>query len=160
VGEWSNFFIGTAGAAATLTGLIFVGVSINLAKILSIPKLPDRALISLILLLQILILSLLFLVPGQSLTILGIEVLCLGVIVYATIFKIDISVFLKTEKKFRPHYSFNMLLSQIALLPYLIAGFEILLQGENGFYWLIPAILFSFLKAVLDAWVLLVEINR
>ena len=38
-----------------LTGLIFVGVSINITKVLSFPKLPDRALLSLVLLLNILV---------------------------------------------------------------------------------------------------------
>ena len=51
--EWSNFFMAILGAAAALTGLIFVGVSISLTKILSIPTLPGRALISLTLLLTI-----------------------------------------------------------------------------------------------------------
>jgi hypothetical protein len=41
---WENFFIAEVGASAALTGLIFVGVSINLARILSFPKLPNRAL--------------------------------------------------------------------------------------------------------------------
>jgi len=160
VGDWSNFFIGTAGAAATLTGLIFVGVSINLVKILSIPKLPGRALISLILLLQILLLSLLFLVPKQSLNTLGIEVLCLSFITWASISKTDIGIFQSKPKEFKPQYAFNILLSQIAVIPYFIGGIELLTSGECGFYWFVPAIIFSFLKAVLDAWVLLVEINR
>jgi hypothetical protein len=160
VGDWSNFFIGTASAAATLTGLIFVGVSINLTKILSIPKLPGRALISLILLLQILLLSLLFLVPKQTLTTLSIEVLCLSFITWAFVSKTDIGIFLSKPKEFKPHYAFNVLLSQIAIIPYFIGGIEVLTNGENSFYWFVPAILLSFLKAVLDAWVLLVEINR
>jgi modulator of FtsH protease len=29
---WDNFFLAEAGASAALTGLIFVGVSINLTK--------------------------------------------------------------------------------------------------------------------------------
>ena len=52
--QWSNFYVAVAGASAALTGLIFVGVSISLAKILSIPSLPNRALVSLILLLNVL----------------------------------------------------------------------------------------------------------
>jgi hypothetical protein len=31
---WANFFLGELGASATLTGLVFVAVSINLSKIM------------------------------------------------------------------------------------------------------------------------------
>ncbi len=41
---WENFFVAEVGASAALAGLIFVGVSINLNRILSLPRLPDRAL--------------------------------------------------------------------------------------------------------------------
>jgi hypothetical protein len=35
--DWQEFFLAQAGAAGVLTGLVFVGVSINLEKILSQP---------------------------------------------------------------------------------------------------------------------------
>ncbi len=31
--DWSNFYLGTAGAAATLTGLLFVAVQFNLERV-------------------------------------------------------------------------------------------------------------------------------
>ena len=40
---WSAFLQAQAGAAATLLGLIFVGVSINLAPIIRSAHLPNRA---------------------------------------------------------------------------------------------------------------------
>ena len=52
---WENFFIAEVGASAALLGLIFVGVSINLTRIISIPGLPNRALLALIILLTILV---------------------------------------------------------------------------------------------------------
>jgi hypothetical protein len=61
---WENFFISEVGAAAALAGLLFVGVSINLTRILSLPRLPNRALLALVILLAILVVSSLLLVPG------------------------------------------------------------------------------------------------
>jgi hypothetical protein len=36
--EWHDFFLAQAGAAGVLTGLVFVGVSINLQMIVSDPS--------------------------------------------------------------------------------------------------------------------------
>lgn len=158
--EWNDFFVATAGAAAALTGLIFVGVSISLSKILSTPTLPERALISLILLFTIVILSILFLVPGQSNNVPGIEDLLLGVIVWIVISKIDITAFRKKEKQHKRYYLMHMVFNQIAILPYFIGGIVILSASSAGMYWIVLAIISSFVKAVMDAWVLLIEINR
>jgi len=53
-----------------------------------------------------------------------------------------------------------MLYNQLSLLPYIVAAVVILISKENGIYWLVPGIIVSFIKSVVDAWVLLVEINR
>jgi len=37
MGEWHEFFLAEAGVAAVLTGLVFIGVSINLEMIMSNP---------------------------------------------------------------------------------------------------------------------------
>ena len=157
---WENFFIAEVGASAALLGLIFVAVSINLTRILSIPSLPNRAPLTLIILLTILVVSSLLLVPGQSLTLIGIELLVLGLIVWIIATMLDVSILQTTERKYRLPYMVNLVLTQLALLPYIIAGISVLTRGAAGLYWLVPAIVISFIKAILDAWVLLVEINR
>jgi hypothetical protein len=73
VTAWGTFFAAEVGAAAALTGLLFVAVSIKLARILSFPKLPARAGETLAVLLLVVVTSSLALVP-QAASALGIEV--------------------------------------------------------------------------------------
>jgi hypothetical protein len=40
---WFEFGVGIIGAAAALAGLLFVAMSINIERILALPKLPSRA---------------------------------------------------------------------------------------------------------------------
>jgi modulator of FtsH protease len=66
--DWHDLFVASAGAAAALTGLIFVAVSINLAQILADRKLPTRAAETLSILVGLVLLSVFMLVPGQDST--------------------------------------------------------------------------------------------
>ncbi len=77
--EWTNFNLAVASASAALTGLIFVGISVNLTKILSIHGLPDRALLALLLLVNVLVVSILFLVLGLTTKTVGTVILAIEV---------------------------------------------------------------------------------
>jgi hypothetical protein len=158
--EWHDLLVVTGGSAAALAGLVFVSVSLNLTKILSFPQLPSRAFISLLLLMSILILSIIILIPQQTIFILGLEILIFGIVIYITATVLDINIFKSTHADYKRQYFFTLLINQIALLPYIIAGIFILCCGEKGIYWVVPSIIISFIKAISDAWVLLVEINR
>src|ERR1700683_2915403 len=77
---WTNFFVAEVGAAAALSGLIIVAISINLQRILSFPQLPGRAAEMLILLVGALTACSLALMPGQPLKVLGGEILAAGLL--------------------------------------------------------------------------------
>ena len=79
---WENFFVAEVSAAAALTGLLFVAVSINLTKILSFPQLPGRAGESLVMLMGALMVSTFGLVPQQPRLALGAEILGVGLLVW------------------------------------------------------------------------------
>ena len=155
-----SYFSTIAEAAATLTGLIFVGLSLNLQRILSIKHLPARALGSLMLMTNILIVSSFCLIKEQPLFWLGIEVLACGLIIWISGIRMDIRMYPEMIKLYKNHFFRNLVFTQLAVLPYLVAGVFLLTGDPDGFYWLIPGITMSVVKALTDSWVLLVEINR
>jgi hypothetical protein len=158
--EWHDLFVATAGASAALTGLIFVGVSINLTRILSFPNLPSRALISLIVLVVILLISVEALIPGQPVFAIGIEILITGIAVWLIVLFADISIIKNSDKQYKKASFYNLLFDQAAVLPYLVAAIFLLAGCNYGLYWIVAAFLLSIIKAITDAWVLLIEINR
>src|ERR1700742_5101249 len=78
---WNSFFVAEVSAAAALSGLLFVAVSINIAEILKYPQLPTRAAETIGMLMAALIEGSLALVPHQSYGALGVEVLAVGGVV-------------------------------------------------------------------------------
>jgi modulator of FtsH protease len=128
-----------------------MGVSISLGKILSSPRLPNRALQALILLLAILVMCSVLLVPGQPIMVYGVEVLALGLLLWIMVTGLDVNSVRKSEPHFRRVSVGNLVLNQIAMLPYIIVGIAVLTSGGNGFYRVVPGIMFSLVKALLDA---------
>lgn len=158
---WDNFFLGQVGASAALGGLLFVAISLNLGQIGSTQDLADRALLALSLLLAILVVSSLMLIPDQPRLLIGIEVLAVSIapIVLA------LSRRSRSSDRNEPGVAAKRLSNKIllvsALAPYLVGG-TLIVAGDlrTGLYFVAAAIVVSLIKAVLDAWVLLIEINR
>ena len=162
---WHDFFLAQAGAAGVLTGLVFVGVSINLQKIVSDPRsgLAGRAAEALILLVAVLTVSVLGLVPGQGKGLLGAEVLVVGLAAWVWIVAIQVPRLREwgtMRADLRLSFVLRVVLGQVGTLAMVIAGFAVLWVGPGGLYWLVAGTLLSIIAALVDAWVLLVEINR
>ncbi len=163
--EWHDFFLAVAGAAAVIAGLVFVGVSINLDTIMSNPTygLPGRALEALVLLVAVLIATILLLVPDQGMVLAGAEVLAVGVVDWVAVVVIQMLVVRNwhlLEPTLRWNFVPRVVLCQLATLPIVAAGIGLMGWGLGGLYWLVVGVVLSFLVAVAEAWVLLVEIHR
>jgi len=78
--DWADFAVASAGAAAALTGLLFVAVSINLKRILEFPQLPGRAAGTMGMLLTVLLVAVVLLAPGQPRQATGIEIAAMSAI--------------------------------------------------------------------------------
>jgi len=157
---WEPFFTATIAAAAALTGLLFVAISINFDKIFKDAGfLPARAAETLATLLLIVIGSALALVP-QSTRLLGLEI----VIVVVPMLVITV----RNQLAYRRQNRNDPLLWTVsrmagtaaATVPCTVAGFSLALHGGGGFYWLAAAALLGIVGAVYNAWVLMVEITR
>jgi hypothetical protein len=154
--NWTVFLSVAAGVAATLTGLIFVAVSINLSRILEFPPLADRAAESILQMFGALIVSLCALVPGQSQLVLGIELAILGVILWI----LQTLMMYRSYSPDHPRPLSSLGLAQLAILPFVIGGVSLAAGSFGGLYWLAPGIILSVTAGVTNAWVLLVEILR
>ena len=160
-GAWSDFSVGLAGAAAALTGLLFVAVSINLERIVRFPTLPRLAASTLTLFATVLVGALVILIPGQSAEALGLELLALGLAVGVPL------VWAQTRPPRRiPETSLlDWLATRLApagLVPALtaVAGVGLLTTSLGGLYLFAAAAVVAVAAGLVGAWVLLVEIQR
>lgn len=160
IADWSNYLTAQAGAAATLTGLVFVAVSINLSRVLSIPGLTGRAAESLLQLFGVLIVSTSALIPRQTGVALGTEVLILGSALWLTQTVLQIRYMTSKTGHPRAWVITRVIQTQFANIPFCIAGVLLLRDSPAGLYWLAPGCIFSLIAGVASAWVLLVEILR
>jgi hypothetical protein len=155
---WNDFLVATSGTAGALAGLVFVALSINLGRILQLPGISGRAAETIVLLAAALIGALLALVPGQSATRLGLLLLLLWLAAWG------LPTVAQIRELLRRHYlRYNVLrfvLYQAATVPLLLAGLSLRGYLAGGLAWFALAVVLSIIVALLNAWVLLVEILR
>jgi hypothetical protein len=155
---WHDFFVGTIGASAALTGLLFVAISINLEQILKYPQLPGRAAVTLGILVSALVASGFALAPGQTNRALGIEIAASGALVAAQALWVTHGKQTPNEPKaWVVEHLMTLLLPSIA---FVVGGVSLAVGEGGGLYWVLAAILFAFVSASINGWVLLVEIKR
>jgi modulator of FtsH protease len=160
IAEWSTLLAVQAEAAATLTGLVFVAISVNLAKIIAVPGLPGRAAESMLQFLEVFLISTVALIPGQPERALAVEVTVIAFALWLAQMAGQIRYLRRRSGHPWSWFVQRAFLNQIATLPFCVAGIALLLEMPGALYWLVPGFLFSFIAGGVSAWVLLVEILR
>ncbi len=160
VAEWSDLAVAGAGAAAALTGLLFVAVSINLTRILEFSYLPERAMETLSLLLGLLVVPLLMLTPGQPRALLGTEIAVTGAVLVGIC-----TVIARKSAGPRTSLPLGRVLAPLLLLLlpaacFVVSGISLAVGTGGGLYWATAGMVMGFASAALNAWVFLVEIQR
>jgi hypothetical protein len=154
--DWTSFFAAQIGAAAALTGLVIVAISINLATIVGDRPLAGRAGETVTLLTGVLVVATFGAVPGQPVWALGIEILATGLVVWVgtTIISARVGRHPKEPRWLRE------VITHGATIPIMVAGGSLMLHAGGGLYWLVPAMVMAVAGGVLNTWVLLVEVLR
>jgi hypothetical protein len=159
VSEWTDFFVAGAGAGAALTGLVFVAVSINVERILQYKGLPERALATVLQLLSVVLVALLGLIPGQTGTALGLELLAVSLVIGGLILWL-IGPRRGDHDRSLIRLASYLLLMALGTVPLLVGSVSLLAEAGGGLYWIAAALVLATSGAVANAWVLLIEILR
>ncbi len=155
---WQAMYATVAAASATLIGLLFVALSLDLPAILRNPAYLARAREVRGGLLSLLILSVLVLTPGQDRRVLGAE-LIVGVSVLAAIGGAAQFQTLRRVSVGRRRWALRLVPLHLGTATALIAGASLAFGWYGGLYWLVPAVLLYLLWSVNNAWVLVVQVN-
>ncbi len=158
--DWTGFGATVAGSAATLAGLLFIAVSINLQRILQYPNLPGRSGETLIFFGFPLVVALLLVVPGQARPALAAELAATGLVIGAVMLVIDRRSGRSAEETTMSWLATRFVPTLASCGAVVAAGFSLLAGGGGGLYWLVPAVLVAIIAGLGNTWVLLVEILR
>jgi hypothetical protein len=153
--EWHELFVASAGAGAALAGLVFVAVSINVERILKYEGLPERALETVLLLLGVVVVSLTGLGPFGESDWLGIVLLAEALAITGVV-----GGLLARTPGEREHRASRIWLVAIGTVPFVIGGLSLVAGTGGGLWWTLAGMIGAIVGAVINAWVLLVEILR
>lgn len=157
--QWSDLFVASAGATAALAGLVFVAISINIERILALQGVAELGLVTLLLLVGVLVVSMFGLIPGQSERAFGVELLVQSLIWSGAIFAF-VRRSLVGVGDGQGRLTSRVLLPTLGTVPYLVAAVLLLVGSDAAMYWVFAGMVGAVIAAVLNAWVLLVEILR
>jgi hypothetical protein len=162
-GDWSELFVAAAGATAALSGLIFVGLSVNIQEVLEIERgegqnfLTGRAVEALVALLNVLVISLVGLTPGIADGVLAGVILLTAADSAISPVRLAVAVRQSSlDRRTGPRFLMAVLLT--ASLTG--AGVTLAAHAGGGLDWLPVAFVLAIAVAAINAWVLLVEILR
>lgn len=151
---WAAVFSATAAAAAALTGLIFVALSINLSRVLQGAGWIGRAVEVLVLLTSAMVVSILLLMPDQGPSTVATEIFSIAGPVIAVL------LYIHVRAPHRRLFAMRVLGGQLGPIFLVVGGVSLAVQNGGGLYWVVPALVIAMVAAIIGAWVVLVEAAR
>jgi hypothetical protein len=160
VEAWDTFAEVCGGAAATLTGLLFVAVSIRITYIARSQELRNRAAQTLSLFGTVLVVAVLISLPRQGYRALGAELVVLAAIAGTGLYILD-----RRAKGERSNQAIAPVLEAVTpitvtSLLLLAAGIVLIFSVPAGLYVLVGPVFVALVGGVASAWLLLTKITE
>jgi modulator of FtsH protease len=161
---WGDLFLAAAGATAALSGLIFVGLSVNIRTVLEADQrdgqnfLTGRALEALAALLIVLVISLVGLVPDIPRWALVTFLLITGL--GSATSPVRALLASRQSAAIGAPLVLRLVTAAGFTVTLLLTGATLATGHGGGLYWLPVAFVLAIIIAAVNAWVLLVEVLR
>jgi uncharacterized membrane protein len=154
---WFGFAAALAGIAGSLTGLLFVAVSIKSAALSASQNLRSRAAQSLVLFMTSVLIALLIGVPQHRVA-LGLELVVLAIGTGLLMVVLDHRARATVEQEtIRRLEQFSP--NAVTAILVAIGGATLVLKAGGGLYWVLTAAIASILGGVVSSWLFLVKIG-
>jgi hypothetical protein len=161
--KWGLFATVAGTAAASLTGLLFVAVSIQIGVIAKSQALRNRAAQTLALFVTVLFIAILLSIPDQSYRLLGAELIALAVVAGAALLALDRRAKVDQNAPATGALDVASLLDAVSpngitLTLLVIAGLLLVFGVRAGLDVLVSPVVFALGGGVTSAWLLLTKI--
>ena len=161
--KWSTFATVAGGAAAGLTGLLFVAVSIRVGVIAKSQELRNRAAQTLALFVTVLFVAVLLSIPDQSVRVLGVELIGLAVIIGGGMVALDRRAKVDPSPRGASTHVVALILDAVApnaltSVLLLIAGLLLVFGLHAGLDVVVLPVLVALAGGVTSAWLLLTKL--
>jgi hypothetical protein len=158
---WHDFYVMVGGAAAALTGLLFVAMSLHSKAITADPLYGSRAVGTLLSLITLLFIAGAVLIPGQSLTALGIEVEAAAIFFVAQTTVAVVRTLRSPHRRGRSRLRTTLegIGAGIWIVLFVASGISLMAHAGGGLFLLAAVMPFMFGWNVYIAWILITEIS-
>jgi hypothetical protein len=154
---WRELYLMIGGAAAVLTGLIFVAVSLHPTPVLADRYMRGRAESSLLALMVVLLISGAVLIPEQPVWLLGVEVAILAIAPHSSGLR-GLRGLRHLRAPRQQRIVVELLVGLAAAALGFLAGVSLVIHWGGGLWLLLPGGAIALASSVWNAWRLMVEV--
>jgi len=161
VQTWQTYYLLIGGAAATLAGLLFIGLSLNLEVLrngesIRVQGWTTQTFANFI---HLLLISVFFLIPNQTPNGLGIPLLFLGLLGVYDIINLLWRIYRKQHHVGASKIISHFVLPLIAFIVLTVCAILLLNQQMEALAWLVAVVVLLFFSSTRNVWDLMVNLR-